>query len=114
MHNALGPKPQNGDASCPAMTGHQAGSSGDGAIGADDTTFPALAEAIAAAGGLLRLAEGIAAAGRPIDLSGLDNTLGRICAQALDLPPEQGARLRPAMAALVSDLDLLSQALRRR
>lgn len=102
MHNAQGSFPQNGGAAQEAA--RTQGSDGVPA---------ALMEAIAATAGMLRLAEGIAAAGRPVDLAGLDDVLGRVCAQALDLPPALGAGLRPALAGLASDLDRLSLALRR-
>lgn len=112
MHNAADRRPQNGAAHHP---------DGPDVSGADDLegeahgglAAGALPGAIEAAGAMIRLAEGIAAAGRPIDLEGLDDTVGRICAQALDLPPEAGVRLRPGLAALVAALDRLSVALRR-
>lgn len=104
MHNAQGSHPQNGGAA--QETAWTQGSHGDAAAAA-------LTQAIAATAGMLRLAEGIAAAGRPVDLAGLDDVFGRICAQALDLPPVLGAGLRPALAGLANDLDRLSLTLRR-
>lgn len=61
-------------------------------------------------GGVVRLARVLAAARRPLDLAGLDELAGRLCAAALDLPPEQGRTLRPALAALLDELDALAAA----
>lgn len=58
--------------------------------------------------GTLRLAGALARGGRRLDLAGLDQMIGRLCAQALDLPPDQGRRLRPRLAALLADLDRLA------
>lgn len=123
MHNAADRRPQNGAAQHPDGPGADAGHTAPGlpdvgeAAGDDGHggfVAGSLPGAIEAAGAMIRLAEGIAAAGRPIDLQGLDDTVGRICAQALDLPPAAGARLRPGLARLVAELDRLSVALRRR
>lgn len=94
MQNAANGFPQNGDAPDGGPDGGR------------------LAEAIAATAALLRLAEGLAAAGRPVDLAGLDDRIGLLCAQALDLAPADGARLRGDLAALLRDLDALGVALR--
>jgi hypothetical protein len=63
-------------------------------------------------GGVLRLARVLAAARRPLDLAGLDDLAGRLCAAALDLPPEQGRALRPALTDLLGELDALVAACR--
>lgn len=94
MQNAADGQPQNGAA--PDQDGGAA----------------ALDEAIAATAAMLRLAEGLAAAGRQVDLAGLDDRIGLVCALALDLPPAEGARVRPGLAALLHDLDALGAALR--
>ncbi len=60
---------------------------------------------------LLRLARGLVTAGRAVDLAGLDRMVGLLCARALDLPPEEGRRLRPRLAALLAELDGLGSAL---
>ena len=74
---------------------------------ASDTPAVRLLEQI---GGVLRLARVLAAAHRPLDLTGLNDLAGRLCAAALDLPPEQGRALRPALAALIGELDALAAA----
>ena len=122
MHNAADRRPQNGAAHHPDgpdvsgaddLASDDLAGGGHGGLAAGGLAAGALPGAIEAAGAMIRLAEGIAAAGRPIDLEGLDDTVGRICAQALDLPPEAGVRLRPGLAGLVAALDRLSVALRR-
>jgi hypothetical protein len=74
----------------------------------------ALIQAEAAADGAtatLRLAAALATAGRAIDLGGLDNEIGRLCAGLLDLPPEAGRRMRPRLIALLAELDRLVAAM---
>lgn len=68
----------------------------------------ALADSVAAT---LRLGRALVSERRPVDLTGLDRVVGRLCAGVLDLPPEQGAALRPRLIALRDDLDRLSAAL---
>ncbi len=63
-------------------------------------------------GGLLMLARALAAAGRPLDLTGLDELAGRLAAASLDLPPEQGRALRPRLHGLLAELDALALACR--
>jgi hypothetical protein len=65
-------------------------------------------EGIVALNGMLQIARALAAAGRPIDLSGLDHHVGRLCAQALDLPPEAGRAVRPHLSALLAGLNELA------
>jgi hypothetical protein len=70
---------------------------------------------------VLAMADGIAAtlsvartllhSGRQIDLTGLDQMTGRLCASALDLPIEQGRTVRPRLAALLASIDDLNKAL---
>lgn len=74
---------------------------------ATSTPHPDLATAIIAFEGVLVVAQALAAAARPIDLTGLDQQVGRICAGALDLPPDQGRALRPQLACLLARLDEL-------
>lgn len=69
----------------------------------------ALADAIS---GALRLARALMQSGRQVDLAGLDAEVGRLCAACLDLPPEQGRRLRPQLDAVLADLDALGVVLR--
>jgi len=64
----------------------------------------ALADGI---GNTLRMARALAEAKRPIDLTGLDNLIGILCARMLDLPLDQGRALRDRLAAIdteISDL----------
>jgi hypothetical protein len=69
----------------------------------------ALAQSIA---GTLRVARGLAAAGRRIDLAGLEGPVGLLCAKTLDLPPEQGRQMRVVLTDLRRELDVLAAALR--
>lgn len=61
-------------------------------------------------GGTLRLARVLADARRPLDLTGLPDLAGRLCAACLDLPPEQGRAMRPRLATLLAELDALTAA----
>ncbi|MBV8398074.1 MAG: hypothetical protein JOZ58_11475 [Acetobacteraceae bacterium] len=61
----------------------------------------------------LRLARAMAETGRPLDLSGLEEPVGLLCAKALDLPPEQGRALRPALLSLLAEAEALQGALAR-
>ena len=64
--------------------------------------------AIATLEGMLRVALALVAAERPIDLAGLDQRVGRVCAQALDLPAAEGRALRPRLAALLAGIEALA------
>lgn len=68
-----------------------------------------MAEAIC---GTLRVARALVAADRSVDLAGLQEAIGRLCAAALDLPPEAGRALRPQLATVLSELDSLEHAMR--
>jgi hypothetical protein len=68
-----------------------------------------LAQSIA---GTLRVARGFLAAGRRIDLVGLEEPVGLLCAQSLDLPPEQGRQMLVVLINLRRELDVLSETLR--
>ena len=59
----------------------------------------------------LRTARGLADANRPIDLAGLDNMVGALCAQVLDLPLEDGRPFRAVLLGLDQELELLRGAL---
>ena len=63
--------------------------------------------------GTVRLARAMTEARRPVDLAGLDDKVGLLCAKALDLPPEQGRDFRPVLAALLVDLTALHAVLTR-
>jgi hypothetical protein len=49
--------------------------------------------------------------GRHVDLAGLDSEVGLLCAKSLDLPPEEGRRVRPWLVGLSGGIEALSQAL---
>jgi hypothetical protein len=68
-----------------------------------------LAHAIA---GTLRMARGFLAAGRCVDLTGLEELVGLLCAKSLDLPPEQGRQMRVVLIDLRRELDAVSAMLR--
>jgi len=75
------------------------------------SALPEAEQAAAGVRALLLLARGMAAAGRRVDLAGLDRMVGRLCARSLDLPPEDGRRMRPALCALVAEIDTLNAAM---
>ena len=52
----------------------------------------------------IAVANGLASSGRAIDLGGLDAVAGLLCAQVLDLPPADGATLRPAINSLHAEI----------
>jgi hypothetical protein len=58
-------------------------------------------------GGALSVARGLVRARRHIDLRGLENDVGQLCAACLDLPPEHGRAIRPRLQALLAELDAL-------
>jgi len=65
----------------------------------------ALAEALI---GTLRMARALAQSRRSIDLTGLEQEIGRLCAASLDLPPAEGQAMRPKLAMVLMELDALS------
>ena len=60
----------------------------------------------------LRLARALAGQNRPVDLAGMQDSIGLLCAKALDLDPAEGRTLRIALIALRMELDQLSTAMR--
>jgi hypothetical protein len=60
---------------------------------------------------VLRLARGMAQAGRRVDLAGLDAMVGRLCARCLDLPPQDGRQIGAVLAALLVEIDALHASL---
>ena len=68
-----------------------------------------LADAVAR---VVMLARALASRGRVVDLAGLDQQVGLLCARALDLPPTQGRAARPRLLGLRAELDALAAALR--
>jgi hypothetical protein len=69
---------------------------------------PAAEQAAEAVANMLRLARGMVQSGRRVELEGLDQMVGRLCARCLDLPPEEGRALRPHLAALLVEIDALN------
>jgi hypothetical protein len=59
----------------------------------------------------LRVACGLVEAGRYVDLAGLEDQIGLLCAKALDLPPDEGRAIRGELACLLARVDALSAAL---
>ena len=62
----------------------------------------------------LRLAQALAESGEHVDLAGLDDQIGQLCATALDLPYAAGRQLRADMILLAGQAEALSAALRAR
>ena len=60
----------------------------------------------------LRLARALAGQNRPVDLAGMQDSIGLLCAKALDLSPAEGRTLRIALVALRMELDQLSTVMR--
>ena len=69
----------------------------------------ALAEQISR---MLAIAGALAASRRRVDLDGLQQNVGLLCARALDLPPQEAGLARAEMIRLVAGLDALSAAMR--
>ena len=62
----------------------------------------------------MRMAAALVGEGRRIDLAGLEEQTGRLCARALDLPPGMGRVLRDELMALRADAEALIAALQAR
>lgn len=60
----------------------------------------------------VRMSSALAAADRTVNLTGLEDLVGILCAQALDLPPSEGKVLRISLEALLADCDVLASTLR--
>lgn len=76
--------------------------------GAPRVTAELLAEGITST---LRMTRAMVTADRRVDLHGLDRMVGLVCARALDLPPAEGAAMRPRLTAMLAELDALGTAL---
>jgi len=61
----------------------------------------------------LGVARGLVEAGRYVDLAGLEDQLGLLCAKALDLPPGDGRTMRVELIAMLARVEALSTALLR-
>jgi hypothetical protein len=64
--------------------------------------------------GLLKVAGALSDNGQSFDLAGLENDLGRLCACALDLPPEHGRSFRYRLREILAELDSLTALLEAR
>ena len=60
---------------------------------------------------MVGVANALVEAGRAIDLTGLDSQVGLLCAKSLDLPPDEGRRIRPRLIALFGTIEALSRTL---
>jgi hypothetical protein len=61
--------------------------------------------------GMLRMARALVESRRTVDLAGLQNAVGRLCAATYDLPYDEGCSLRPHLTAVLGELDSLEQAI---
>ena len=59
----------------------------------------------------IAVATALTKARRRIDLAGLEQAVGVLCAKTLDLMPDEGRALRPALINLVQALDALIAAM---
>lgn len=58
------------------------------------------------------MAAKLAACGHRMDVTGLDQTVGALCAKALDLPTPEARAARIHLIELLGEIDLLDSALR--
>src|SRR5579875_1055343 len=63
---------------------------------------------------MLLVATALIEMGRTVELAGIEAGVGRLCAGALDLPPELGREFRPTLIALRTRLDAAEGRLRLR
>ena len=75
------------------------------------TAAAAVQEEVQRVLGTVAVAAGLAAGHRTVDLTGLDMATGALCARVLDLAPEEGRTLRPALTELDNKLQQLAAAL---
>jgi hypothetical protein len=61
----------------------------------------------------LGVARGLLEAGRYVDLAGMEDQVGLLCAKALDLPPADGRAMRGELIAMLARVEALSVALLR-
>jgi hypothetical protein len=62
---------------------------------------------------IVGVAKTLVEAGHMIDLTGLTDQVGLLCATSLDLPPEEGRRIRPRLIALSGSFEALVSALQK-
>ena len=60
----------------------------------------------------LRLARAMLDAQRPVELEGLSDHAGLLCAKAMDLPPDLGRMVRARLLLLLAEIDALTGAVR--
>ena len=58
------------------------------------------------------VARALASNGRTVDLTGLEDGIGLLCAQTLDLPTEEARPLLPLLHDVLTEVNALSAALR--
>ncbi len=61
----------------------------------------------------LGVARALAKSGRALDLTGIEDGVGVLCAQTLDLPAGGAREMLPALREVLAQVDMLSMALRR-
>jgi hypothetical protein len=59
----------------------------------------------------LGVARGLVEAGRYVDLTGLEDQIGLLCAKALDLPSDEGRAIRGDLVGMLARVEALSAAL---
>lgn len=64
-------------------------------------------------GGIVTVADGLARAGRDVDLDGLEKDAAALCGAALLLAADDGRAIRPDLALLLAQVDSLIARLRR-
>jgi hypothetical protein len=86
------------------------------AVGRQDYAVAAAPERLAMmAARLVRtvaVARALVKSGRAVELAGLQDGIGILCAQTLDLPAEEGRAMLPALRELVAQLEALTEAFR--
>ena len=76
-----------------------------------DTPLGAVRRFAADLADMVSLARRLVGRGVTVDLTGLEQQVGLLCAKSLDLPPEEGRRMRPDLIALNADVDQLARVL---
>lgn len=78
----------------------------------DEASLSATLAAIEALGNTLALARALVAAGREVELAGLESEAARLCLAVACLPEGSGARLRLPLHRLAGEVERLIGALR--
>ncbi len=60
----------------------------------------------------LTLARALVQGGRTLNLTGIDDGIGMLCAQTLDLCAEEARDMRPTLHEVMAQIDLLTAAIR--